>query len=53
MKNDMNYELVVIWEDGSKNVHQYRTEEDAEKGANNMKMAFGNQITWVGTRPIL
>lgn len=44
------YELVVIWVDGSKEIHTYETKEKAEKAGNGYKMAFGNQIQWVGVR---
>lgn len=44
------FELVIVWSNGDKEIYSYKTEEAAEKGAENMKMAFGNQITWAGTR---
>ena len=46
----MNYELIIIWSNGDKNVYQYLTREDAEQGKRNMEMAFGNQIGWAGIR---
>ena len=44
----MTYELIVIWETGEKNVYEYNSEQDAQQGEANMKMAFGNQIQWTG-----
>ena len=49
-KGKVMWELVVIWDSGEKQVFKHDTEEDAEKGGRNMKMAFGNQIQWWGTR---
>ena len=45
------YELVIVWSDGDKSIYAYDTEQDAENGAANMRMVFGNQITWAGIRP--
>lgn len=50
INHDLDYELVVIWDNGDKNVYEYATEEKAEEGAERMKMAFGHQIAWTGTR---
>ena len=44
------YELVVIWSTGEKEVYTYHTEDRAEKAAQDMKMAFGSQISWTGVR---
>lgn len=44
------FELVVVWSDGSKNVYEYETREDAERGADSMRMACGNQVSWCGVR---
>lgn len=44
------YELVIVWENGDKDIYEYKTREDAEKGADNMKMANGEQIAWAGVR---
>ena len=49
-KNYNNFELVVIWETGEKEIHAYATEEGAQAVANGYKMVFGNQIAWVGIR---
>ena len=46
----MKYELVIVWEDGSKSVYEYETEAEAFKAGSGMKTALGNQITWYGTR---
>lgn len=44
------FELVIIWFNGEKDIYGYETEADAEKAGRNMKMVFGNQIEWYGTR---
>ena len=44
------YELVVIWENGDKDVYEYENEELAIKAGDNMMMALGNQIQWFGIR---
>ena len=44
------YELIIIWADGDKNVYPYQTEEEARQGERNMRMAFGNQVSWAGVR---
>ncbi len=44
------YELIIIWTDGDKNVYPYQTEEEARQGERNMRMAFGNQVSWAGVR---
>lgn len=46
----MTYELVVIWNDGQKEIHEYPTPEDAEKAGIGYKTAFGNQVSWYGVR---
>ena len=40
----------VIWEDKEKQIYEYDTAEEAQKGADNMKMAFGNQIQFTCVR---
>lgn len=50
--NGKGYELVVVWETGEKDVHAYATEEEVRAAGNGYKMAFGNQISWMGTRKI-
>lgn len=44
------YELIVLWSTGEKDVFEYETEEEAMRGADRMRMAFGKQITWTGVR---
>ena len=46
----MKYELVVIWSDGQKEIHEYPTYEDAENVGRGYKIAFGNQVEWYGVR---
>ena len=45
------YELCVVWHGGDLDIYEYPTEEEARKGGENMKMAFGNQVCWYGVRP--
>lgn len=52
-ETNMPYELVVVWDDKSKDVWEYASEEGAEQAGENMRMALGNQIAWCGTRPKL
>ena len=44
------YELIIICADGDKNVYPYQTEGEARQGERNMRMAFGNQVSWAGVR---
>ena len=44
------WELVIVWDTGSTDVYAYKTEAEATQGGENMKMAFGNQVAWWGTR---
>ena len=46
----MKYEVIVIWETGEKEIYSYITEEEAETSCKGLKMAFGGQISWIGTR---
>lgn len=46
------FELVVVWSTGEKEVHKYITEQEAEQGAENMRIAFGSQV-WVCVRPAM
>lgn len=46
----MRYELVVIWEDGTKEIHEFQSVERAEEAGRNYKMAFGGQVAWYGVR---
>lgn len=43
------YELVIVWESGEKEISTYRTEAEAVKAKFNMEMAFGNQL-WACVR---
>ena len=38
------YELVMVWEDGDKEIHSYKNREEAENGKRNVEMAFGTQV---------
>jgi hypothetical protein len=38
------YELVMVWEDGDKEIHSYKNREEAESGKRNVEMAFGTQV---------
>ena len=44
----MMYEVIVIWDDGSKNMYPFKTVEEAEQCETNFKKAFGNQVSWTG-----
>ena len=37
-------ELVIVWNTGEKERHEYKTREDAEKAENGYKNAFGGQV---------
>lgn len=45
------YELVLVWDDGAKQVLEFVSEDAANKALNNYKTAFGNQVAWCGVRP--
>lgn len=45
------FELVVIWENGDKDIYEYPTEEQALKAGANMVLALGAQVAWYGVRP--
>lgn len=48
------YELVVVWANGEKDVYGgYDSADAAELSGAMMRMALGNQITWYGVRPVL
>ena len=47
-----DYELVVVWDDGGKDVYRYTSREEAEKAGEGMEMANGNQIKWWCVRPV-
>ena len=44
------YELVAVYNDGNKDIYEYGTKEAAERGADNIRMAAGNQVSWTGIR---
>lgn len=45
------YELVIIWENGDKDVYEYESREKAEEiGRGYKELAFGDQVTWYGVR---
>lgn len=46
----MRYELIVIYSDGTKEFYPAKDLEDARRMENNLRMVFGNQITWAGAR---
>ena len=41
-------ELIIIWESGEKETHEYDTYEKAKEIEQGMKTAFGRQIAWTG-----
>lgn len=43
-------ELVIIWDDGEREVYEYQTIDEAEEAMDNMKIVFGEQISWCGVR---
>ena len=43
-------ELVVIWYTGEKEVHEYDSIIQASQAKEGYKVAFGNQIQWLGLR---
>lgn len=45
------FELVIIWNDGNKEVYGgYCNYDDAMTAGDNMHMVFGDQIQWYGVR---
>ena len=45
------YELVVVWANGDRDVYgRYDSADAAEQSGANMRMALGNQIAWCGVR---
>lgn len=44
------YELVMIWETGEKEVHEFLTEDQATRSEIGIKQAFGEQV-WTCVRP--
>lgn len=43
---NFNYELVIIWDDGTKNITGYKSKAKAEEIESGMKKVFGKQIEW-------
>ena len=46
----MEYELIIIWSTGEKDIEVYSSKEKAEEARINYKIAFGGQISWAGIR---
>lgn len=46
----MHIELIIIWDDGEKNIYEYPTTKEACAAGDNMKKVFGHQISWIGVR---
>ena len=38
------YELVIVWNDGNKEIYAYGNRTEAEEGKRNMEIAFGSQV---------
>lgn len=47
------YLLTVVWSTGEKSTSLYQHKEAAEQAANNMRMAFGEQIVYAGYQKVL
>lgn len=47
------YKLILLWETGEKETYNYNTRDEAQITADNMKMCFGNQISWYGISEII
>ena len=47
----MEYELVVVWDDQTRNVWEYDTREEAESAGWHIKFLFGMSVVWYGVRP--
>lgn len=45
-KDNMNWELVIIWASGEKEVVEYDSRQRATQGGRNYEMAFGAQVSW-------
>lgn len=46
------YELVVIWYNGDKNIYTYDDRDEAEQAESNIRMAFGEQVSFTCIRTI-
>lgn len=42
----MKYELVIIWDNGDRQIFEYDSEEKAEKALAGMYKAFGRHQLW-------
>lgn len=49
----MRFELVVIWDDGEKEVFSYPTEAEAKEAEDGYHKSFGNQLKWTGVRRMI
>lgn len=49
----MKFELVVTWDTGDVDVYEYGDRRQAEKAADGMRTALGNQIRYTCIRPKL
>lgn len=45
------FELIVVWADGSLDLYEYPTKDEAFRAGCDMEIANGKQITWYGVRP--
>ena len=43
------YELVIVWDSGEKEIHTYKTEAEAERAKDGYIKAFGRQL-WACVR---
>lgn len=46
----MKYELVIIWDTGEKEIHEYESEALARQAEAGYRRAFGRQIEWTCVR---
>lgn len=46
------YELVILWDDGEKEVFGYATEEDARKAGAQYRTQYGSQV-WTQVRKVV
>jgi hypothetical protein len=44
------YELIVIWANGDKDIYSYDSIRKAVSAEAGMRMANGEQISWIGIR---
>ena len=48
----MKYRLVIIWENGDKEIHNFNTKEKAERVGADYKKVFGGQVQWYGVSEV-